>query len=99
VARRLPSGAVGIDGTAADLGLTRRTLQRRLADCGVLFSDLIDITRRDIAMRRLLEGCNNLKALSADLGYSDPSHFTRTFRRWTGMAPSDYRAPAFSQAL
>ena len=99
VARRLPSGEVGIDGTAADLGLTRRTLQRRLADCGVLFSDLIDITRRDIAMRRLLEGCDNLKALSADLGYSDPSHFTRTFRRWTGMAPSDYRAPVLSEAF
>lgn len=94
VARRLPSGAVGIDGMAAELGLTRRTLQRRLADCGVRFADLIDITRRDIAMRRLLEGCDHLKALSSDLGYSDPAHFTRTFRRWTGAAPSEFRLGA-----
>lgn len=90
VAERLSSAPVGIDSIAMELGLTRRTLQRRLGDCGVRFSDLVDITRRDIAMRRLLEGCRTLKELSFDLGYNDPAHFTRTFRRWAGAAPSEY---------
>lgn len=81
----------GIDSVAAELGLTRRTLQRRLADCGVSFSDLVDVTRRDIALERLLTGAGSLKELSLDLGYSDQAHFTRTFRRWTGTAPSDFR--------
>jgi AraC-like DNA-binding protein len=82
---------VGIEGIAAELGMTRRTLQRRLADCGVNFSDLVDVTRRDIAIRRLLDGDEGLKQMSFDLGYSDQAHFTRTFKRRTGSTPSDYR--------
>lgn len=90
ISGRLPSRPVGIDNIAAELGLTRRTLQRRLAACGVQFCDLIDITRRDIAIKRVVEGCGSLKELSLDLGYSDQAHFTRTFRRWTGTAPSHF---------
>ncbi|AUM73847.1 helix-turn-helix domain-containing protein [Paracoccus jeotgali] len=68
----------------------RRTLQRRLADVGVKLSDLVDVTRRDIALARLLTGVGSLKALALDLGYSDQAHFTRSFKRWTGSAPTAY---------
>ena len=91
VSERLRFQPVGIDSIAAELGLTRRTLQRRLTDCGVNFSDLIDVTRRDIAIRRLLEGSGSLKEMSFDLGYSDQAHFTRMFKRWTGATPSEFR--------
>lgn len=90
LSKRLPALPVSIDIVASELGLTRRTMQRRLADCGVAFSALLDITRRDVAIRRLLEGQGSLKALALDLGYSDQAHFTRSFRRWTGEAPTNF---------
>jgi len=58
---------------------------------GVKFPDLVDVTRRDIALARLLTGGGSLKALSLDLGYRDQAHFTRSFKRWTGSAPTIYR--------
>jgi len=91
ISAQLCTCPASIDGVAVELGLTRRTLQRRLADVGVKFSDLVDVTRRDMALARLLTGVGSLKALSLDLGYSDQAHFTRSFKRWTGSAPTIYR--------
>jgi AraC-like DNA-binding protein len=91
ISERLSRLPISIDCISAELGLTRRTLQRRLSECGLAFSDLVDVTRRDIAMQRLLTGNGSLKQLSFDLGYSDQAHFTRTFKRWMGTVPSEYR--------
>ena len=90
VSRMLPVDPVTIESVASQLLLTPRTLQRRLKDCGIVFSDLVDVTRRDAAIRQLRNGCSSLTELAFELGYSDPANFTRSFKRWTGRAPSSF---------
>ncbi len=75
---------------AARLSLSTRTLQRRLKYCGIVFEDLLDETRRGEALRLLAEGEHTMTEIAYRLGYSDPAHFTRAFRRWSGVAPSRF---------
>ena len=84
---RLASGAVGIDQVAADLGLSRQTLYRRLKDEGATFEQLLDRLRHKLALRYLREERLSVKATSYQLGFSDPAAFSRAFKRWTGSPP------------
>ncbi|WP_244477546.1 MULTISPECIES: AraC family transcriptional regulator [unclassified Rhizobium] len=75
---------------AARLRVSTRTLQRRLKSCGVEFEELLDETRRSEALQLIREGGHSLTEIAYRLGYSDPAHFTRAFKRWTGAAPSRF---------
>jgi len=81
----------GIERMAEKLGLHPRTLQRRLHAEGQVFADIQARCRHDIAVLTLKEGRTDIEALSEQLGFSDRHSFTRAFRRWTGLAPSEYR--------
>ena len=72
-------------------GTSVRTFQRRLGDKGLAFSDLLDRARYDEAVRRLEEPAVNIAEVAYYLGYSNPAHFTHSFRRWTGITPAAYR--------
>ena len=76
---------------AGRLAMSQQTLRRRLADEGATFRDLADEVRRDTAVASLVGGREPIAELSARLGFSEPSAFTRAFRRWTGDAPAVYR--------
>jgi AraC-like DNA-binding protein len=78
-------------GVAKRLGMTARSLQRRLQDEGVSFQTLRDDTRRTLADRYLGEGLS-LAEISFLLGFSEPSAFFRAFKRWTGLTPIERRA-------
>ena len=80
-----------IDWVAAKLGLTRRTLQRRLADRGTTFAGLVETLLRKNAEALLARTAEPVTDIALRLGYADLAHFTRAFKRWTGMAPSAYR--------
>jgi AraC-like DNA-binding protein len=80
-----------IDWVAAKLGLTRRTLQRRLSEHGTTFVLLAERLLQDRAQNLLSRTAEPITFIALKLGYLDSAHFTRAFRRWTGMAPSDYR--------
>jgi AraC-like DNA-binding protein len=86
----LPYGEVSIDHVAALLGMSTRTLQRRLRDWGFSFEEVLDDLRRVEAVRRISRGHDTMMEIAFMLGYSDQAHFTRAFRRWTGLAPRDY---------
>ncbi|WP_271166746.1 AraC family transcriptional regulator [Hansschlegelia plantiphila] len=86
----LASGRTGIDGLADRLRLSRRTLQRRLAEHGATFEALLQTTRRRRACAAL-RGAAPIAQIAYELGYSDPAHFTRAFRRWAGRTPLDWR--------
>ncbi len=73
------------------LAMSGRHLNRKLADEGFSFKHLRDRELQALAFRALERG-DKIAAISAELGFSDESAFSRTFRRWTGMAPSQYRA-------
>lgn len=81
-----------IDWVAGKLGMTRRSLQRRLALHGTSFVELTEATLLRRAKTLLHEGETAITDIALELGYRDPAHFTRAFRRWTGVAPSAYRA-------
>lgn len=87
VTRSLCDGSPSIRSTAKQLGMSVRTLQRRLEAHDVAFRDLVAETRRTLAQRYLAEGSANLTEVAFLLGYSELSAFDRAFRRWTGSTP------------
>jgi AraC-like DNA-binding protein len=89
---QLSSGEVSEDAMAEQLHMSRRTLQRKLAEADLTYQKLVDDTRRDLAMRHLEDPRHSITDVTFLLGFSQQSAFTRAFRRWTGMAPSAYRA-------
>jgi AraC-like DNA-binding protein len=89
LASLLPKGPPHRDDVAAQMMMSERTLQRRLAEEGTSFTNLVDDTRRELARQSLSAGELSLKMLSFQLGFSEPSAFYRACKRWFGMAPSD----------
>lgn len=84
-------GAPRRERVAAWLGLSTRTMQRRLADDGLAFAALLAAVRADRAADLLGRGAA-VADVAFELGYSDPAHFARAFRAWTGRPPSSVRA-------
>ncbi len=72
-------------------GTSVRSLQRRLAEEGTSYSDVIGEVRFGMATRLLAEPGIKIIEVAFALGYSDPAHFTRAFRRWTSVSPVEYR--------
>ena len=82
---------LSIQGAAASLGLTERTLQRRLAQVDLSYSKLRDRVRLEETCRLISSTDIRLIDVAYHLGFSDPSHFSRAFRSWTGMPPCKFR--------
>ena len=67
-----------------------RTLQRRLKLKGLRFNDLVNEAKFAHAKQMLSDSKLSISAVGESLGYSDPAHFTRAFRGWSGMSPSAF---------
>lgn len=80
------------------LGLSPRTLQRRLDDRGAPFEKILDDRRHKLATTWLKDSRTGVTELAMMLGYSDASHFTRAFQRWEGQSPMDYRRSGAADA-
>jgi AraC-like DNA-binding protein len=76
---------------ARTLGSSARTLQRRLAQCGVTFQELLEQARRDLARHYLLHSSLDLSETAYLLGYEDASSFFRAFNQWEGTTPGRWR--------
>ena len=87
----LPSGQVSDATIAKALYMTERTLQRRLREQGTTFKQLLTEVRRELADQYIRNSRMSLQEISFLLGFSELSSFSRAFKRWTGMAPRDYR--------
>lgn len=90
----LPSergGFRSLDEVARKLGVSSRTLKRKLAALGTSYSDLLDAQRRERATMLVRAGELTVDEIAARLGYSDAANFVRAFRRWTGMTPKAFR--------
>jgi AraC-like DNA-binding protein len=83
----LEDGERGADHLAARLGVSERTLRRRLAEHGVSYRELLDRARHRRALELLGGGDRSVTEVALLVGFSDATSFTRAFRRWTGEAP------------
>lgn len=88
----LRQGDASVKGVARKLAFSTRSLQRRLMDEGVSFTDLVDEVRREEARRYVAEGRLSLGEIAFVLGFSQPSAFFRAFKRWTGATPGEFRS-------
>ena len=91
VLEHLASGEASAEDTAKQLHMSARTLQRKLADAEITYIQLVDDTRKDLALRYIEDPHRSLTDITFELGFSQPSAFTRAFRRWTGRSPSEYQ--------
>lgn len=80
-----------VDDAARALGLSRRTLQRRLEESVTSFGAEWDRARLELARRRLTESDEKLATIAAELGFSAPQHFSEWFARRLRMTPSAFR--------
>jgi AraC-like DNA-binding protein len=76
---------------AEQLNLSERTLKRKLHDTGYSFQMLLDQTRQHQAITLLNDNQLTIQEIAVVLGYLDPRSFTKAFKRWTGLRPSDFR--------
>ncbi|WP_447748503.1 AraC family transcriptional regulator [Pseudomonas nicosulfuronedens] len=79
------------DRAAQALGLTPRTLARRMREQQLDFSTLLDQARRDAALHAVMYSSQALADIGQGLGFAEPSTFWRAFKRWTGATPAQWR--------
>ena len=96
LAERLSSGHVIARVIAQELGMTERTLHRRLTEEGTSFGEVSDNLRRSLADTYLQEKQLSIKKIAFLLGYSDASAFGAAYRRWTGNTPKKARTTSSS---
>ncbi|HBK08988.1 MAG TPA: hypothetical protein DDZ81_24545 [Acetobacteraceae bacterium] len=83
---------------ASALGLQPRTLNRLLGKTGTSFNRLLEAARYETAQRMLRDPAAPILSIAWSLGYADASAFSRAFRRWSGMTPTEWRETTKSRA-
>jgi AraC-like DNA-binding protein len=87
----LPHGRVLVEDVARTLGMSERTLPRKLSDEGLNFTEILQQLRRDLAVRYLDDRKLHVSKIAWLLGFQEVSAFTHAFKRWTGKTPSQMR--------
>ena len=90
IIQALSEGVPSITNIAQQLGMSSRTLQRRLAEGGFVYQELVDDTRRELAIRLLEKNEYSLAEIAFLTGYAEQSTFTRAFKRWHGQTPTGF---------
>ena len=91
VYRLLLQGECSQKRVAAGLGISDRTLVRKLANCGASYQQLLEAARFSISRTMIRETNLTFAEIAAALGYNEASSFTRAFQRWSGKSPSQWR--------
>ncbi len=87
----LPDGECSRDKVAAALCMSPSTLQFKLSQRGTNFQQLLDDTRKELACSYLRQAARSVTEITFLLGFTDTSNFTRAFKRWTGVSPTEFR--------
>ena len=91
IATEFRGGDPSLEHVADQLGLTPRTLQRKLHELDTSHNELLEDMRRQLAMRYLREREMAVCEVAYLLGFSESSSFHRAFKRWTGLTPKEFR--------
>lgn len=87
----LRDGAPSLELAADIAGLSARTLQRHLAEDDLNYRELLTELRYETAIDLMPNTDNSIIDIASLPGYSDPTHFARTFRRMAGVSPREYQ--------
>lgn len=91
VAQLLSEGVPALSLVASKLGMSARTLQRRLSGKGQSYQNLVDLARQELAQQLLRDTDYSLAEIAFLTGFAEQSGFTRAFKRWAGQTPRSYR--------
>ena len=91
ISSMLPHGRVPVKDVARSLGMSERTLTRRLSDEGLKFTEILQDLRRDLAVRYLDDRKLHVSKIAWLLGFQEVGAFTHAFKRWTGKTPTEMR--------
>jgi len=91
VIKNLSSGTLSKTSIASQLHMSPRNLQFKLAAQGTSYQEILDTTRRELALAYIEQRRLAITEIAYMLGFTDSSNFTRAFRRWTGKSPSKFR--------
>lgn len=91
IIEQLPGGIPHQDMIAQSLNLSLRNLQRKLQAEGTSYKELMDETRKELAIQYLKGSDRQIIEIGFLLGFSETSNFSRAFRRWVGVSPQQYR--------
>ena len=94
ISRALSEGIPTISHVAQQLGMSGRTLQRKLSKLELTFQTLVDESRRQLAERMVKESDYSFMEIAFMCGFSEQSAFNRAFKRWAGQTPRSYRLQA-----
>ena len=86
----LPQGGLSSDAVAAQFAMSNRSLRRRLNEEATSYQEILDEVRAELARHYLTKEKQGIDEVAFLLGFSDPSAFTKAFRRWTGQTPADF---------
>lgn len=92
---QMPTGHVTEEKIAQALNMSVRSLQRRLREEGTGFKQILDAMRQDLATDYVAASGYSVNEIAYLLGFSEPGNFTRAFKRWYGVPPSQYRVDAW----
>jgi AraC-like DNA-binding protein len=87
----LKDPALSLHRLAKQLGVSVRKLQRKLADHGMTYKQLVERTRKEHAMRALGGAAMSIQEIAYELGFESPASFSRAFKRWRGVSPSQWQ--------
>ena len=91
VIKLLPSGNCSKEFVAARLNMSARNLQHKLDLLNTSYQDILEQTRKDLALKYIDNDHTTISEIAYLLGFSDTSNFSRAFKRWLGCSPSQYR--------
>lgn len=91
---QLASGHATQQTVAEALNMSLRNLQRTLKNEGTSYKELLDDVRRQLAAQYMQQPGISINEVTYLLGFSEPANFSRAFKRWTGLSPSEYRTSA-----
>lgn len=92
----LPTGRISEEGIASSINLSQRSLQRRLKEQGMTFTQLLENTRRELGLQYVRDPQYSFNEIGFLLGFAEPGNFSRAFKRWYGKSPSQYRQDSLS---